>query len=833
MLQTFADAINTAETQRPLNAPDEVTGLLGGLSQTFSQVKDLLDKDDEEESLDRAATSRIDAELELQGIKLAEQGLITEEEGFKLSASGEESAAILAKARENGLNNPLRIAIEQQMALKREIGRSRVSAPRIAQAFGISLASQGLSVAEIRNQKDVAEKEEEFLAKKVVEEGFDSGFVFTPGLSVSQQAEEYAQSPLFGLVQDTKRNDAIANNDEETSRARANAANSTGAVDLASYTSQLQGIYENDFRNAGGDPTNINQTVTVANIESERSRIKAEINANYSANRGVRDHLLKQVDSIADNQLKLANGAPEIGNQTLEANRRRNRIEGKYAMERAASQKRAADQKFIIGEQQIAENARREGTAIAELIKRRDEGAEKLRASLFKSGLNPKVIDAKIDAFNRGFDHEVEFIVQLSENTKGAVVGYMDNNKSEGIALADSFRDRLANVAITGDESEALGLIEAAIDPNLWGESRKRELTAILMANLGNPVLQEVYAEHDGLQQLIPEFELEIQRSVVENMKPFIDLVADKTLFDNDLFKNNPGTFLTLDTDALNDEGIMKFKFQTNAFKGLRADDLRRVDEIRKDVNQKMLRIPWPQYMDSVRLLGKYPDNVTAFNQLTASNQFLAGLTSDNFDVPEPNRFLSALQEFGAPGKRAALQEESRRIQAEIEKLDNGIDPDNDTDQNSFVPPPLEGTPDPQSVAPEVDDTQVPVTTPAIDVSKPVPQPKLAELAESGGFKPEEARIMAAIAMAESSGRTDALNDDRSTGDDSYGLWQINMIDREGFLLGEERRTKLGLNNNSELFDPATNVRAAKLVFDEQGFEAWSVFRSGKYKDFL
>jgi len=833
MLQTFADAINTSETQRPLDSPDVGTGLLNGAAQAFSDVKGILDERSEEASLDRAATSRIDAELELQGLKLAEQGLITREEGFKLSAEGEEAAAILAKAKKNGLNDPLRIAIEQSKALKREIGKSRVSASRIAQNFGISLATQGLSVAEIRNQKDVVKKEEEFLAKKQVEEGFANGHVFTEGLTLAEKAEEYTRSSTFDLVQRTKQLEATANNAEATTRARANAANGLSASDQARYTVELHSIYESHIKNAGGDPTRINQSLAVQEIQQRQDVIRAEINDKYSSNRGARDHLLSQIDEIVGGQLKLARGEAELAGISLESARRRNRIEGKFANERAESERRIRQQNQLINDQDIQRNNTRERIAIAELVKRRDLGSAELRATLRKSNLKNDVINARVAAFERGFDDEVEFIVRTSENPKAALVGYLDKNQEKGISLAESFRDRVANVALTGDPAEATALIDVVIDKDLWGESRKRELTGILLANLDNPVLQEVYAEHPGLQKLVPEFGEEIQNIVVENLKPFIDLVGDEFLAGNTVFKNNPGTFLTLDQDALNNEGIFKYKFQTNAFKALSAQDLRNIDELRKGVNLKMLQIPWPRYMESVRKVGKYPDNVTAFKQLTSGNLLLAGLLDDDFDVNPTFKPVRAIREaLGTQEGIDARVEEVRRLQERIAQLEAPIDPDNDTDENSFVPP-VELSPDPQPVAPEVDNTQVPVTAPAIDPSKPVPQPKLAELAESGGFQPEEARIMAAIAMAESAGKADALNDDRSTGDDSYGLWQINMIDREGFLLGEERRAKLGLEDNSELFDPITNVRAAKLVFDEQGFEAWSVFRSGKYKDFL
>ena len=120
-----------------------------------------------------------------------------------------------------------------------------------------------------------------------------------------------------------------------------------------------------------------------------------------------------------------------------------------------------------------------------------------------------------------------------------------------------------------------------------------------------------------------------------------------------------------------------------------------------------------------------------------------------------------------------------------------------------------------------------------IDITQPIAQPNLERLALEGGFTPEQAQIMAAIAMAESSGMARALNDDLKTGDNSFGLWQINMIDTPDYKLGEERRGKLDIKNNDELYNPAVNVRAAKMIFDEQGFDAWSVYKSGAYKQFL
>lgn len=81
--------------------------------------------------------------------------------------------------------------------------------------------------------------------------------------------------------------------------------------------------------------------------------------------------------------------------------------------------------------------------------------------------------------------------------------------------------------------------------------------------------------------------------------------------------------------------------------------------------------------------------------------------------------------------------------------------------------------------------------------------------------------LMAAVALAESGGNPTAHN--AKPPDDSYGLWQINMLGK----LGPERRRKLGIQSNTELFNPATNARAMRMILDEQGLKAWSVTHGG------
>ena len=92
----------------------------------------------------------------------------------------------------------------------------------------------------------------------------------------------------------------------------------------------------------------------------------------------------------------------------------------------------------------------------------------------------------------------------------------------------------------------------------------------------------------------------------------------------------------------------------------------------------------------------------------------------------------------------------------------------------------------------------------------------------------EEAVIATAIALAESNGNPRAHNDTPATGDDSYGLWQINMIGE----LSPERRRQFGISENEQLFDPATNAHAARIVFKQQTFNASSILDE-RYKDHL
>ena len=80
----------------------------------------------------------------------------------------------------------------------------------------------------------------------------------------------------------------------------------------------------------------------------------------------------------------------------------------------------------------------------------------------------------------------------------------------------------------------------------------------------------------------------------------------------------------------------------------------------------------------------------------------------------------------------------------------------------------------------------------------------------AGGAK-SVAPVMAAIALAESSGNSDARNPSGAS-----GLWQI-----------------LGKPFAGNAFDPLTNARMAVAKYKTQGLQAWVTYTSGAYRKFL
>jgi hypothetical protein len=108
-----------------------------------------------------------------------------------------------------------------------------------------------------------------------------------------------------------------------------------------------------------------------------------------------------------------------------------------------------------------------------------------------------------------------------------------------------------------------------------------------------------------------------------------------------------------------------------------------------------------------------------------------------------------------------------------------------------------------------------------LEGARKLSQEQLVELLRAVGFKGQALKTAWAVAMRESNGRPVAHNDNVNTGDNSYGIFQVNMIGS----LGADRREKYGLTANTDLFDPVTN---AKIAFHmTKGGTDWSSWGLG------
>ena len=106
------------------------------------------------------------------------------------------------------------------------------------------------------------------------------------------------------------------------------------------------------------------------------------------------------------------------------------------------------------------------------------------------------------------------------------------------------------------------------------------------------------------------------------------------------------------------------------------------------------------------------------------------------------------------------------------------------------------------------------------DRTVPLAPLELKNLLRLVGFEGQGLKTAWAVVMTESNARPKAHNSNTRTGDNSYGLFQINMIGA----LGDARVEKFELNKNEDLLDPVTNAEVA-LHMSNGGtdFSAWKV----------
>ena len=98
---------------------------------------------------------------------------------------------------------------------------------------------------------------------------------------------------------------------------------------------------------------------------------------------------------------------------------------------------------------------------------------------------------------------------------------------------------------------------------------------------------------------------------------------------------------------------------------------------------------------------------------------------------------------------------------------------------------------------------------------------ELADLLSLVGFTGRSLKTALMVVDKESRGNPLDHNDNPKTGDNSYGLFQINMY---GYLEAPRLKT-YNLKNNNDLFDPVTNAQVAfRLSSGGTDFSPWKVY---------
>ena len=118
--------------------------------------------------------------------------------------------------------------------------------------------------------------------------------------------------------------------------------------------------------------------------------------------------------------------------------------------------------------------------------------------------------------------------------------------------------------------------------------------------------------------------------------------------------------------------------------------------------------------------------------------------------------------------------------------------------------------------------------------AKELSDTELVDLLSAVGFEGKALKVAYAVAKKESNGRPLAHNGNVNTGDNSYGMFQINMLGS----LGEDRREKFDLKSNKELLDPVTNAQIAHYMSNGgSDWSSWKVYPGQKngerYESFL
>ena len=96
-----------------------------------------------------------------------------------------------------------------------------------------------------------------------------------------------------------------------------------------------------------------------------------------------------------------------------------------------------------------------------------------------------------------------------------------------------------------------------------------------------------------------------------------------------------------------------------------------------------------------------------------------------------------------------------------------------------------------------------------LEDAKELTSHELVELLAAVGFEGHALKTAWAVVMRESRGNPTSHNKNANTGDNSYGLFQINMIGSLGVDRLAKFQDRIGITNHADLFDPVANAKAA------------------------
>jgi len=113
----------------------------------------------------------------------------------------------------------------------------------------------------------------------------------------------------------------------------------------------------------------------------------------------------------------------------------------------------------------------------------------------------------------------------------------------------------------------------------------------------------------------------------------------------------------------------------------------------------------------------------------------------------------------------------------------------------------------------------------ALEDAKELTPQELVKLLAAAGFEGKALKTAWAVAMRESRGHPMSHNTNAKTGDNSYGLFQINMIGSMGVERLAKLQDKIGIAKPADLFSPMANAKAAYYMTD--GGKDWGSWGLG------